>query len=170
MSPLFTALDPPDSGVAHTKLVAQTSTSLTSDESPPDVEYLRSSQTRPRDRLALRMRNLASPLAEGITEVVRLGSEEQVRRVHTRRVVAAVQDSHTQRDRAEMDFPGDAVSGGDTIRPSHAAIAELGSRPRLPRPAVIRSAHGHLSPEPFGECRHAREVITPEVPPECDGH
>jgi hypothetical protein len=101
-------------------------------------------------------------LGVSVRGIVRLRSEEQVRRVHAARVVAAravVEDAEPRRNRAAVQFPREAVRQNALPLSPKAAIAEV-AEPRRPKPASLRAAGAiNLRPEAWFDRARRRAVL-----------
>ena len=97
-----------------------------------------------------------SSFARHVPHVVTVGTQEQMGRFRTGRVITFVQDIQLVGNRAEMDYPRDTVSFIDSglAMPTHGdyAVSEVvggGS----PFPTIV--VDNYLSPEPLGQGLHA---------------
>ncbi len=87
-------------------------------------------------------------LGAHITNVVLLCAEKQMGRVHARRVVATMEDTHTTRDLSNLKRPRHSVCecGPPPKREGPIAAAIDASRPR---PTIICARPFNLGPEPL---------------------
>ncbi len=79
--------------------------------------------------------------------VVRVGSDEQVRRVHAGRVVASMEYVEAFRDRRHQRLVAESVCLQLSVAESKRSVALLEAR-RGPFPAVIRASSVHFLPPP----------------------
>ena len=95
--------------------------------------------------------------------VLDLASEEQMRRSDAGRIVTAMTDEHTIRNRAEVNFPG------DTMRPMTALVETTNDAITVPVVASspVSNIHDHVRPWPesvieglgdVGPARHGQSI------------
>ena len=100
-------------------------------------------------RWILRSRIVLSPLRSHIGEVLSLGAYRKMSWVATGLVVASVQNQESLRDRSIHEFPSNTVCPVGVPQDGNASVP-VGLPPRLPYPTIIRIAHIHKVPKPFG--------------------
>lgn len=82
------------------------------------------------------------PLSHHVSQVVRLGAEEQVGRIHARRIVATVENLHTFWDGTEVQLPRDTVcSFGSPLSHNLAVTCLLTTPSPLPADIFVKALY-----------------------------
>lgn len=149
VTPRPAAPDVGDCRLRHAVLIREIHAALASRAAAPYRAHIVSRQ--PMARMALpfdgdRLPACGPALGVSIAHIVVGGANEQVARVHTRRIVATMEHGETVWDRSIRQHPGDPMGAVHPAAVADEAIAPLvhGGRPL---PAVIRPAAFDLCPE-----------------------
>jgi hypothetical protein len=87
-----------------------------------------------------------APFTDGVLNIVTTGPKKQVRRIHTRRVIAPVADEQPIRDRSVSKLPGVPVCRDGSVGWRKLAVSSAIAMSR-PFPAVIRSSPNNFRPK-----------------------